>query len=120
MKAYPKMGETQKLTEIMKAVNYDTRRFFAVLFNTKAYQSKALPLQDKKPKYLLDGPIVQRMSAQQVGDSLLTMRTGHPDKWVPKKFMYDGATHFYEKSQKWTAKDFESYSRKCGHTRSLI
>ncbi|MCH2208388.1 MAG: DUF1549 and DUF1553 domain-containing protein [Lentisphaerales bacterium] len=109
---------TNKLTEIMKAVNYDTRKFFTVLFNTKAYQSKALPLQEKKPEYLLDGPVVQRMSAQQVWDSMLTIRTGKPEQWVPTKFMYDAATHFYEKSQKWTAKDFEKYSRKCGHTRA--
>ena len=86
---------TAKLVEIMKALNYDTRKSFQVLFNTKAFQSKALPLGDKKPEYLLDGPIVRRLSAEAVWDSLLSLRLKFPDQSVPTKYHYDGFTHFY-------------------------
>ena len=113
---HPKL--TAKLVQIMKALNYDTRKFFQVLFSTKAFQSKALPLGDKKPKYILDGPIVRRLSAEAVWDSLLSLRLKYPDQSVPVKYHYDGFTHFYEKSQKWTAEDFKKYSRECGHTRA--
>ena len=109
---------TNKLVQIMKDLNYDTRKFFQVIFNTKAFQSKALALAEKKPEYILDGPIVRRLSSEAVWDSLLSLRLKDPDQSVPTKYHYDGFTHFYEKSQKWTAEDFKKYSRECGHTRA--
>ena len=109
---------TNKLVKIMKNLNYDTRKFFQVIFNTKAFQSKALALGEKNPEYILDGPIIRRLSSEAVWDSLLSLVLKDPDQSVPVKYHYDGFTHFYEKSQKWTAEDFKKYSRECGHNRA--
>ena len=109
---------TAKLVEIMKKLNYDTESFFKVLLNTRIYQSQALPLREQKPAYLLDGPLVRRLSAEAMWDSLLSLKIPDPDKFIPTEFQYDGFTHFYEKSQSWTAEDFKRYSRECGHTRA--
>jgi len=105
---------TAKVVEVMKELNYDTRKFFAVLFKTKAYQSQALSLTSKKPEYLLDGPIMRRISSEQTWDSLLSLQNGAPDKYLPTKFHYDGFTLIYDKTADWTGEDFKKYSRELG------
>lgn len=101
---------TEKMVEIMKATNYDVKLFLTVLFNSKTYQSKALALQAEPPKYILDGPIVRRLPAEVIVDSILSLRTKNPDASVATKFRWDGFTHFYEKSRNMTVKDFVDYS----------
>ncbi|MDD7985211.1 DUF1549 domain-containing protein [Lentisphaera marina] len=105
---------TAKLEAIMKRVNYDTRKFYEVIFNTRTYQSRALALGKGNPEYLLDGPIVRRLSAEQVWDSFLSLKNGDPDKHLPTKFHHNGFTLFYDKSKNWTAEDFKNYSSNCG------
>jgi hypothetical protein len=101
---------TQKLIEIMKALDYDLKAFLSVLFNSRTYQSKALALNADAPKYILDGPIVRRLSAEAIVDSFLSLKTETPDRYVATEFKWDGFTNFYEKSQKMGVKDFVSYS----------
>ena len=108
---------TAKLVEILETLNYDTRKFFEVLFLTRAYQSKSLSLNESSPDYIFDGPIMQRMTAQQTWDSLLSLRTQNPDQYVPTRFHYDGFTHFNEISQEWTVDDFVKYARESGLNR---
>lgn len=103
---------TQKLIAIMKASNYDLKNFLSVLFNSKTYQSKALALNANAPDYILDGPIVRRLSAEAIVDSFLSLKTETPDRYVATEFKWDGYTNFYEKSQKMGVKDFVSYSIK--------
>ena len=103
---------TRKLVEIMKASNYDTKVFLSTLFNSKTYQSKALALSPTPPKYILDGPVVRRLAAEVIVDSFLSLKTETPDKYVATEFRWDGFTHFYEKSQDMTVKDFVDYSVK--------
>ncbi|MCM8537712.1 MAG: DUF1549 and DUF1553 domain-containing protein [Lentisphaeraceae bacterium] len=109
---------TNKLVEIFHSVKFDTQKFFEVLLNTQTYQRRALPLTVKRPKYLLDGPVVRRLSAEWTWDSMLSLKKSNPDQYVPTKFHYDGYTHFYEKSQKWTVNDFVKYAKTSGHTRT--
>lgn len=103
---------TRKLISIMKASKYDTKVFLSALFNSRTYQSKALALSATPPAYVLDGPVVRRLSAEVIVDSFLSLKTETPDKYVATKFRWDGFTHFYEKSQDMTAKDFVDYSIK--------
>jgi hypothetical protein len=107
---------TAAMIGVMKAVDYDTRAFFEVLLNTRAYQSKALASKTDRA-YYLDGPVVRRMSAEMVWDSILSLRHADPDKYVPTRFEYDGATHFHEKAEKWTEKDFDNYASNSGLSR---
>jgi hypothetical protein len=107
---------TAAMIRVMKAVNYDTRKFYEALLNTRAYQSRAIASKTDR-EYFLDGPVVHRLSAEQVWDSFLSLRYPDPDKYVPTRFEYDGATHFHEISQNWTEKDFDKYASTSGLTR---
>ena len=101
---------TEKLISIMKASKYDTKVFLSALFNSRTYQSKALALTANPPVYVLDGPVVRRLASEVIVDSFLSLKTETPDKYVATEFRWDGFTHFYEKSQEMTAKDFVDYS----------
>ena len=101
---------TEKLVEIMKVTDYDIKAFLTVLFNSQAYQSKALALKATPPAYVLDGPIVRRLPAEVIVDSILSLRTKDPDASVATKFRWDGFTHFYDKSRNMTVKNFVDYS----------
>jgi hypothetical protein len=103
---------TQQLIAIMKASDYDLKKFLSVLFNSRTYQSKSLALNADAPGYFLDGPIVRRLSAEAIVDSFLSLRTETPDQYVATEFKWDGFTNFYEKSQKMDVQDFVSYSIK--------
>ena len=103
---------TEKLVATMKDSGYDLKKFLSVLFNSKTYQSKALALGADAPEYVLDGPIVRRLSAEAIVDSFLSLKTETPDRYVATEFVYDGFTHFYEKTQKMGVKDFVDYSIK--------
>ena len=101
---------THALVTIMKASNYDLKTFLSTLFNSKTYQSKSLALNADAPGYLLDGPIVRRLSAEAIVDSFLSLKTETPDQYVATEFRWDGFTHFYEQSQQMGVTDFVNYS----------
>ncbi|MCP4887782.1 MAG: DUF1549 domain-containing protein [Planctomycetaceae bacterium] len=103
---------TEELVAIMKASRYDLKRFLSVLFNSRTYQSSAATLNADGPDYVLDGPIVRRLSAEAIVDSFLSLKTEDPDQYVPTEFQWDGFTHFYEKAQKMNVQDFVDYSIK--------
>ncbi len=65
------------LSSEMKRVHFDLREFQRILFHTQAYQSQASPAPsaDSGP-YLFPGPLLRRMSADQVWDSVLTLAVG--------------------------------------------
>ena len=110
MGPHPKL--TEQLVEIMKLSRYDLKAFLSVLFNSKTYQSKAIALKADTAGYVLDGPVVRRLSAEVIVDSFLSLKTETPDKYVATEFRWDGFTNFYEKSQKMGVQDFVNYSIK--------
>ena len=64
----------------MKRVNYKQREFLRILYNTKAYQRKAfLGDVDLNEPYFFQGPVLRRMTAQQLWDSMLTLTLAEPD-----------------------------------------
>ncbi len=64
------------LEKLMYALDYDTREFLRVLYNTKIFH-RAAPKQQyslsSEVPYLYPGPILERMSAEQIWDSLLVL-----------------------------------------------
>lgn len=62
------------LTDEMLRLNFDLREFMRVIVNTRAYQRQALVREsfDTKPFYFA-GPVLKRMTAEQLWDSLLTL-----------------------------------------------
>lgn len=62
------------LEQRMVAVDYDMRRFLAILYNTKTFQRQATAGDVDPDDYHFPGPVLRRMSAEQVWDSLLTAK----------------------------------------------
>ena len=76
------LGVNPKLTEylltLMKTIKYDQKKFMRIIAKTQTYQSASSP--DVSGKYYFTGPVKKRLSAEQVWDSLLSLRNGNPDK----------------------------------------
>lgn len=64
----------------MKRVDYDLKEFLRILYNTKTYQ-RAATYEELEPEvaYHFPGPVLRRMTAEQVWDSLLTLTIEKPD-----------------------------------------
>lgn len=69
------------LEQTMKAVNYDLKAYLRVLLNTKAYQREAYT-KDVEPgtPYYFPGPLLRRMTAEQIWDSLVALYKDSPDE----------------------------------------
>jgi hypothetical protein len=77
-------ASNQELLDFLVAefqrVGYRQREFLRILYNTKTYQRNAF-LGDWNPNepYYFQGPILRRMTAQQLWDSMLTLTLADPD-----------------------------------------
>lgn len=68
------------LASELKRLNYNLKEFQRIVYYSKAYQRQVTydPLDATKP-YLFPGPVLRRMTAEQVWDSLLTLSLTNPD-----------------------------------------
>ena len=64
----------QALEETMRKVDYDLKKFLAILYNTQAFQRQAVQadIEPGQPFYY-QGPLVERMSAEQIWDNVVTL-----------------------------------------------
>jgi len=64
----------EHLTDEMLRLNFDVREFVRIIANTNAYQRQAMVREnfDIKPFHFA-GPVLKRMTAEQIWDSLLTL-----------------------------------------------
>lgn len=72
------------LEEMFKDLNYSTKGFFRVIYNTETYQREAETMsptltQIDKGTYHFPGPILRRMTAEQIWDSLVALTTANPE-----------------------------------------
>ncbi|HVJ47411.1 MAG TPA: DUF1553 domain-containing protein [Luteolibacter sp.] len=68
------------LETAMKAVDYDLRQFSRVLFLTQLFQRECDPTEPPPGTiHLVRGPALQRMSAEQLYDSMLVLNRGEVD-----------------------------------------
>lgn len=72
------------LEELMKELKFDMRTFTRILASTEAYQ-RAATTEEIEPgtPYYFQGPLLRRLSAEQVWDSALTMLIEDPDRYKP-------------------------------------
>jgi hypothetical protein len=64
----------QYLVHVVREAKYDIRQILRVICLTKAYQREAgLPPQDAETVYRFPGPVVRRLSAEQVWDSMMAL-----------------------------------------------
>ena len=73
------------LEQLMRDLDYDTRAFLKVLYNTKAYQRAANSneLVMGEP-YHFEGPVLRRMSAEQIWDSIVGLALPEADSYRPR------------------------------------
>jgi hypothetical protein len=71
------------LVSEMHRLNFNMKEFQRILYYTKAYQRQAYfdDLDPEEP-YLFPGPVLRRMTAEQVWDSLLTLTLKKPDLMI--------------------------------------
>jgi hypothetical protein len=77
----PAIPELQvHLENLMKELGYDMKAYLRVLFNTSAYQ-RQVTREDIAPgiAYHFTGPLLRRMSAEQMWDSFVTLINPNPD-----------------------------------------
>lgn len=69
------------LTETMIDLKFDTKQFLRAIYNSKTYQAEAYSKDIiEVSKFNFNGPIVRRLSAEQIWDSLLTLTLSDIDQ----------------------------------------
>ncbi len=69
------------LEKLMVSVNYDLKEFLRIILNTKLFQREALKTDFKSlEEYTFAGPMVRRMTGEQIWDSLVTLVYNDIDK----------------------------------------
>lgn len=69
------------LERLMVSVNYDMKEYMRIILNTKLFQREALREDFKSlEEYSFAGPMVRRMSGEQIWDSLVTLVYNDIDK----------------------------------------
>mgnify|MGYP000853282802 CR=1 FL=1 len=73
------------LESLMRELNYDMKAYLKVLFNTRAYQraADANEIVLGEP-YHFPGPLLRRMSAEQIWDSVVALSIPEADTYRPR------------------------------------
>ncbi len=73
------------LEKLMRDLNYDTRAYLEILYNTKTWQraanSNEMVLGEP---YYFQGPLLRRMSAEQIWDSIVGLALPEVDSYRPQ------------------------------------
>lgn len=70
------------LTAEMVRVNFDMKEFLRIILNTKAFQRQATSAEvNLADAYHFPGPVLRRMTAEQVWDSFITLAVHKPDEY---------------------------------------
>ncbi len=69
--------------------DYDMKRYLRMIFNTRTYQREASPEEPVMGMpYHFAGPVLRRMSAEQIWDSVVAMGVDNPDAPDPENALY--------------------------------
>ena len=98
-------GSNKELTEAlirqMQDLNFDLKDFARVILKSKAYQRETnTEDSDPKAKNYFAGPVLRRLSAEQLWDSLLSVAVENPDDKLQVKPALDANTLVYSKYAK--------------------
>ena len=65
---------TKFLTEELVRLDFDMKEFMRIIYNTRTWQRQATPTDvNLAEPYYFPGPVLRRMTAEQIWDSLLTL-----------------------------------------------
>ncbi|MDG1875081.1 MAG: DUF1549 domain-containing protein [Mariniblastus sp.] len=69
------------LTETVVALNFDMKQFLRAIYNSNTYQAAAFNADVADPqKFNFNGPLVRRMTAEQIWDSLMVLTAPRLDE----------------------------------------
>lgn len=69
------------LSEAMVILDYDMKQFLRAIYNSESYQAVAMSTDIADPnQFYFNGPVVRRMTAEQIWDSLLTLTIPEVDR----------------------------------------
>ena len=89
------------LESIMRGVDYDLKQYLRVLYNTEYFQRAAvIDNPDLDDDYLLQGPVFQRMSSEQIWDSIATLMTPDIDTILQQSYVGRNRGSNYDSRQK--------------------
>lgn len=114
------------LEKLMVSVNYDMKEYLRIILNTKLFQREALKTDFKSlEEYNFAGPMIRRMTGEQIWDSLVTLVYNDIDK--PSRIYLHGQqdyTPIYDRYKDMTGEqifaDFEILVEKHPGNRNLI
>lgn len=114
------------LERIMVSVNYDLREYKRVLLNTRLFQRRSMQ-QDYKSleKYSFAGPLLRRMTGEQVWDSLVTLVYNEIDDST-RTYLHNQHDHsvIYERYKDMSAEeiyaDFKQLAEKSPNERNFL
>ncbi len=96
------LGDNPNLTlflvDLMKLAKYDQKVFMKILYKTKSYQRTAL--ESVPDTYYHPAPVVKRLTAEQIWDSLLAIRQKDPDRGIMTGTLTERNVLFYEMEKK--------------------
>jgi hypothetical protein len=89
------------LESMMIALDYDLKQYLRVLYNTEYFQRQAvIDNPDLPDDYHLEGPIFQRMSSEQIWDSIATLMTPDIDQILNTRYKGNNGGIQYATGQK--------------------
>jgi len=102
-----------ELEKQMIALNYDLKAFLTILYNTKSYQRTATERElSPSDKYYFPGPLVRRLSAEQMWDSLISLAIDNPDAKLNTVPAVTALNVVYDKVSTMDSKQLISFIRK--------
>lgn len=73
------------LEELMRGLDYDMKAYLQILYNTRAYQRQADAREvELGVPYHFAGPVLRRMSAEQIWDSIVALALPAADSYRPR------------------------------------
>lgn len=106
---------TDELEKIMINVKYDLKEFHRIILRTETYQRETSRADlDEKTKYAFHAPLLVRLSAEQIWDSLLSLALVNPDQSLNTKPEMGGYDYLYTQIYNMKPNEIADYVDKGG------
>ncbi len=105
------------LESMMQDMNFSIKDFLRVVYNSQTYQREAETMtptltQVDNGTYHFPGPVLRRMTAEQLWDSLVTLTTDDPEGLVRKGWEEYRKVMYTDTSKLTTVKQIEDYKNR--------
>ena len=77
---------TRFLEEEMKRLDFNVKEFLRTIYNTRTFQRRSSSRGELAEQYHFPGPVLRRLTAEQIWDSVLTLAVYNPDGFERTSF----------------------------------